>query len=180
MKGYKPIDVPEFIDFIENRMGFKEVFPKGYKERVWDRQLDSTPYNIRVCSTLTIGKGSHSRRAGRDAIRVVLVKGNSDRPFYTATSVYRTQNALENMRKRCRETILWYRAMKCGKCDHGMLLERTNKKDGHKFYGCSNFPECKHTEKEVGERVNKYDVSIEKARKADQKKKKAQGTLNFG
>ena len=38
------------------------------------------------------------------------------------------------------------RDVSCPLCVEGRLLQRENKKDGSIFYGCSNFPYCKHRE----------------------------------
>lgn len=39
---------------------------------------------------------------------------------------------------------------KCPGCKNGELIERKNRKDGSKFYGCSNYPRCKKTLSEQG------------------------------
>lgn len=35
--------------------------------------------------------------------------------------------------------------MKCGNCADGKLILRKNRKTGHEFWGCSNYPKCKKT-----------------------------------
>lgn len=42
----------------------------------------------------------------------------------------------------------WKSAKSCPACAHGTLLKRVNsrKPDAPSFYGCSRFPECRHTE----------------------------------
>lgn len=34
----------------------------------------------------------------------------------------------------------------CPKCEQGELLIRTNRTNGSRFYGCSMYPACDHTE----------------------------------
>lgn len=34
--------------------------------------------------------------------------------------------------------------LKCPQC-HQRLIERKNKKSGHKFWGCAGYPDCKYT-----------------------------------
>lgn len=42
----------------------------------------------------------------------------------------------------------WKSARSCPACAHGTLLQRVNsrKPDATPFYGCSRFPDCRHTE----------------------------------
>ncbi len=40
---------------------------------------------------------------------------------------------------------------KCPKCDHELVVRR-NKKNGQKFFGCSNFPICKHIESDPSQK----------------------------
>ena len=44
---------------------------------------------------------------------------------------------------------------KCGK----LLVRRTNKKDGSKFIGCSNYPKCKYT-RNIDDIINKERSSF--------------------
>ena len=50
-----------------------------------------------------------------------------------------SQSASSKQRKKSKTTNL--RCPKCGK----MLVIRTNRKDGSKFYGCSSYPKCTYT-----------------------------------
>lgn len=42
----------------------------------------------------------------------------------------------------------WKTAKRCPSCSSGMLIKRQKKRDpkGKPFYGCVNFPSCKHRE----------------------------------
>jgi DNA topoisomerase III len=36
----------------------------------------------------------------------------------------------------------------CPKCPTGKLVHRVNRKEGTRFLGCTNYPECKYTQPE--------------------------------
>lgn len=36
--------------------------------------------------------------------------------------------------------------LRCSECKTGTLVERVNKQNGGHFMGCSDWPECQHTE----------------------------------
>lgn len=42
--------------------------------------------------------------------------------------------------------------MICSQCG-SIMLERTNRKDGSKFFGCSTYPKCRHTESYIKEKI---------------------------
>ena len=37
------------------------------------------------------------------------------------------------------------RRKKCPRCKEGHTVQRTRKRDGRKFEGCSEFPKCRHS-----------------------------------
>ena len=39
----------------------------------------------------------------------------------------------------------------CPRCKDGFLVVRENRKTGDKFYGCTNYPVCQHTERKKPE-----------------------------
>ena len=47
----------------------------------------------------------------------------------------------------------WMRQFPCPKCASGYLILKTQRNSNKKFYGCSNYPDCKQTKnvKEVGD-----------------------------
>lgn len=92
----------------------------------------------------SISKTGLSRGVGEDAIRVVLVDNVSGKAV-GSKRVYRVPGWSQRMRER----IVWFTANKnrvkrCPRCN-AVMIKRTGKYGD--FYGCLNFPQCKHTEK---------------------------------
>ena len=135
-------------------MGFSHVFFDGTYLLVFERQVENTkgnlyPYKVRVFSSISSGQ---SRGVGEDAIRVVLINVDTDRPVKikgegkktkAGSRIYRTKSALTNLKERCREYFKYVFANKCPNCEQGILVKRTG--GSGDFYGCSNFPICNHT-----------------------------------
>lgn len=44
----------------------------------------------------------------------------------------------------------------CPKCGKGKLVHRTNRSTGEKFLGCSDYPNCKYTQKEEASDGDEY------------------------
>lgn len=52
---------------------------------------------------------------------------------------------VQNLKERMEQSVVSSTdAMTCNRCGSKMVL-RQNKKNGEEFYGCSNYPKCKHT-----------------------------------
>lgn len=52
---------------------------------------------------------------------------------------------VQNLKERMEQSVVASsNAMTCSRCGSTMVL-RQNKKNGEEFYGCSNYPKCKHT-----------------------------------
>ena len=107
---------------------------------------DDFRYSIRIYSSID-RRTNTTRDSGQDAIRVTLYDLFKERPVKVEKRVNRTQNALSNMRERARE--MWQyvstRNNICPTCQ-SLLVKRTAKRTKKQFLGCSNYPECKHTQ----------------------------------
>lgn len=58
---------------------------------------------------------------------------------------FKTDRAhVENLKERHNTPVFNAEIFTCKRCGSAMIL-RQNKKNGEKFYGCSNYPKCKHT-----------------------------------
>lgn len=171
----KYVNVPEadMRSMMEGECGFEQIKLDGTTELVFQRQVSSTqgrvfPYAVRVYSSVAYGS---TRGVGEDAIRVVLMNTETDRPVKimgegrknrdrkskAGSRIYRTaptglapekrvQELLDRLRDRCRDYFYHIVANQCPKCGSALALRRGNDND---FYGCTNFPECKHTQSEV-------------------------------
>jgi len=114
---------------------------------------------VRVYTSLGIGRLA-VRECGRDAVRIVVGASPDDRPglfrlLGDKKRIYRTAPKgehdarvsafLERLKAAIREG--YRQALHtpvCPACGHPMAI-RKNKKDGNKFYGCTEFPQCKGT-----------------------------------
>lgn len=145
---YVPIVEAEFAALMAE-MGFGEIKIPGTYERVYQRQVATKggklfPYAVRVYSSIV---GNDSRGVGEDAIRLVLIDMETDRPLKKAESrVYRTKSALENTRERARELFAMVIKNICPDCGekHGGFMRRRTGRNGD-FMGCSRYPHCRRT-----------------------------------
>jgi ssDNA-binding Zn-finger/Zn-ribbon topoisomerase 1 len=48
----------------------------------------------------------------------------------------------------------------CPKCSTGKLIKRTNTRTGTKFLGCTNFPDCKHTQRPEPEENERFPGGV--------------------
>lgn len=169
---YVTVTEADMRSMMEGECGFEQIRLNGTYEIVFQRQVESKqgrkfPYAVRVYSSVANGT---TRDVGEDAIRVVLINTVTDRPVKimgegrkggkkskagsrinrTAPTGIPTEERvaglLGRLRDRCRDYFYHIVANPCPKC-HGALSLRHG--GGNDFYGCTNFPECKHTQSEV-------------------------------
>ena len=169
MSRYVEITLNEFKKEIENEMGFtcinankgslndrggianEYIFERIVKHDTPEDMMqalkgDGFRYAVRVYSSIDRNTNT-TRDSGQDAIRVTLYDLKKERPVKVEKRVNRTQNALLNMRTRAREMWLYVTGDKnvCPTCK-SLLVKRTAKRTKKNFLGCSNYPECKHTQ----------------------------------
>jgi hypothetical protein len=169
----KYVNVPEadMRVLLEDECGFEQVPNNG--ELVFQRQVVSAkgrefPYAVRVYSSVIRGE---TRDVGEDAIRVVLMNTDTDRPVKimgegrknkdrkskAGSRIYRTAprgiptenrvaELLGRLRDRCRDYFYHVVANQCPKCDSALALRQGPSGD---FYGCTSYPDCRHTQQEV-------------------------------
>lgn len=147
--NYVPIDFQTMKKALVDDMGFS-IHDDPCGEYVFRRPVITKsgiehPYTLLVYSSVDRRTG-WTRDSGADAIRVVLidnVTGNPARP--SPKRVHRTKNALNNLRERCRaEFSFVLNSPRCPKCG-SVMVEKENRKTGHKFLSCSRFaPKKEH------------------------------------
>jgi hypothetical protein len=163
-EGTRYIEVPATKILAEMRAIGGAIQDKGGKcdEGLSGQEIhfDFTPPNrqtvVRVYTSLGIGHLA-VRECGKDAVRIVVgaARNSRFRPLGTQRRIYRTaiqgtyEKRVAAFLKRLRDAIReCYRiALQfpcCPVCNAPMAL-RSNKKSGHKFYGCVGYPECKGT-----------------------------------
>jgi hypothetical protein len=148
---YVPISESEMDNLLVSEMEFTKVdVPAGY-EFVYERQVETKsgkkfPYTVRIYSSIVRGE---SRGCGEDAIRVVLVDHEKNRVLKlngekgkAGQRIYRTKNALSNLKDRCREYFRKVISEGCPNC--GAVMAERKGKNGN-FLGCTRYPDCNGT-----------------------------------
>lgn len=137
MANYCEIQKEEMKNLLESK-GFKQVWVKGCKELVWekDSKVDSR-VALRVYSSIT---GETSRGCGEDAIRVVVWDSRINRPVTGAIRTNRVPGWQDRMVDKLKELASSFKFIRCQKC--GSYMMKREGKHGV-FLGCSNFPNCK-------------------------------------
>lgn len=138
---YIPITYSQFKSFMEDELKFKEIVVEGVHERIWSFVIVGTSYEIRVFSSVS-NVTDVTRHNGKDAIRCILIDTTKGTKPLVSHSVYRTKNALPNVRKYCRELWKSHRS----KCACGGLMVQRVSSTNHRFLGCTNYPNCKNTQ----------------------------------
>lgn len=142
---YKKINKEEFEDCLnQTALDFQEVDYNWTGELVYEAYSKKQTFTIRVFSSLDKRTGK-ARKKGSDAIRVVLLHTESDRPVMGQKRVHRIQTFCKNLQNRISNIVgnkdnITY----CPRCDSIMVV-RESKKTGNKFYGCTSYPDCKGT-----------------------------------
>ena len=163
MTRYVEISETDMRNMLETEMGFKQVFKDGTTELLFERPVEKKTgevynYSVRVYSSITPYDGK-SRGVGEDAIRVVLMDNTSGYPVKikgeskkqsAGSRIYRTKNALPNLRERCREYFKYVFSHACPSetCENGLMIKR--KGSYGEFYGCNQYPTCTEKRPVVG------------------------------
>ena len=139
---YTVITIEEMINFLSAKKGWVMTDP-GKGETYFDFPVKDTEVIIRVWSSIC---GNISRAKGKDAIRVVLLidKGIKTIGVKKYPRVTRQENWKQNLKARILDAYEYAKNIKtCEVC--GYLMAERQSKQGNIFYGCSRFPDCKHT-----------------------------------
>jgi len=151
-KGWVLVEPPGaecYFDFIPKKLAALQRPPiKNLKASVKPQQ-EVTAITIRVYSTIVHGA---SRSCGTDAIRVCIVAAitNKDagilKGIQSFKRVHRTQNWRENLTARVTEAYDWANnnIRFCPDCGSVLTVRLSNQ--GKQFFGCIQYPQCKHTE----------------------------------
>lgn len=141
---YVPIRYEDIREVLEDLMGFERRDDDRCWEMIWVRPVITKsgvrfPYEIKVYTTVDI-RTEVSRDVGTDAIRVVLMDTVTGRPVKKAEKrVFRTKNALTNLRERCRDMFKHVmQGPHCPKCS-SLMVVREGGPGKHKFWGCTHY-----------------------------------------
>jgi hypothetical protein len=135
---YNELDFPKQHNPLEGINAGELVYGKAFK-------VGQHPLSLRVYSSITHGQ---AKDVGSDAIRVALLLRRPDgeiRGIGKAKRVHRVKGWRLNLTKRVKSMVDSINAIvACPKC--GMPMAKRNGQHGE-FYGCSDFPKCKGTQK---------------------------------
>lgn len=142
-RQYVSIERNDFEDFLGTTCAYEEVDMEGVNEAVFAVNLPHPDLEIRIFSTLEGGKG---RGKGADAIRTVVWHTEQDAPVGGRTKTLRIETWRENLLSKIVDIMQNWRDEWHGECpDCGGVMCLRDGKFGE-FLGCSNFPDCRHTE----------------------------------
>lgn len=161
-RHYKKIFKQEFENFLHSISLFIEFPPQFYlfdweekngKLMRVDKTINEYGYfiglNDNICLKIysSIEKDDDTgRRAGEDAIRVVVAETDNAKPIRPAfKKIYRDGNWKEHFRTRVTEALKSLGMnVACPKCSSVLFLWRNTKTD-ERFLSCSKRPDCKYT-----------------------------------
>lgn len=133
---------------------FKKIAVSGTSELVYAKRVDRDGLQLSLRVYSGIAPSGQSRSVGTDAIRVTLFMRAADGKVAMlggSKRVHRVAGWRANLQKRVSS---WEESLpdrKCPKCGNPLVIRKG--KNGE-FYGCTHYPECRHTEQ-----VQKYVLS---------------------
>lgn len=137
----KSIKLWEYVGFLQGE--------HCYKIRVNER--------VSILIRSSIEKDGYAADTGENSIRLWLVNSTDNKPLAKSVDAY-TQRVIgweARLKEKIREVYNTGVSMvNCPKCS-GVMIER--KGAYGKFYGCSNYPNCKHTMKSLPVIKQQYD-----------------------
>ncbi|QLG30025.1 topoisomerase DNA-binding C4 zinc finger domain-containing protein (plasmid) [Halorarum halophilum] len=162
---YVQITKDEFDEFVADELPreFEEKEWNWTQEAVYDCELPRGEHTfvLRIWSSVDVRDG-YGRKKGGDAIRVQCLVVDEDKgpgswkpivhhsqlPDDCGSHIKRTDGWKDRVKRHliALESIVGgEQYQECIWCDRPMIV-RTNKSTGDEFFGCSGFPDCRHTE----------------------------------
>jgi len=144
-REYTRITKSEFEEALEETsLDFKEVNYNWTGELVYEATSQKGMFTMRIYSSLDKRTGE-ARDKGSDAIRLVVLHTESERPVVTEKRTNRIKTWKKNLKKKINNVAQNSGNIEtCDNCGSVMVI-RENKDSGNKFYGCTGYPECKNT-----------------------------------
>lgn len=144
MAHYENITLADMRSHLEPQ-GFSQLTLDGVREAVFGKRvdIDGLPLSLRVYTG--INPDGNSRDVGADAIRCNIFFRKSDGDVAKVASskrVHRVAGWRNNLQKRIDELTIEGKCDKCG----APMVRRKNKAKRTEFLGCSNYPNCRHTQ----------------------------------
>lgn len=115
------------------------------KEWIYEAESASGRFIMRIYSSVD-RRTDKSRKKDSDAIRLVVLEADSERPVMKEKRTNRIKTWPKNLKKKIahisnRKDELNF----CDNCSSVMVI-RENKDNGNRFLGCSAYPDCRYTE----------------------------------
>ena len=151
MAHFYNITLAEMTAFLAPQ-GFKVITLPNTYEVVFSKRVDQQDGVKKVQLSLRVYtgiEGENSREVGGDAIRVALFQRLEDGRIIKLGGekrVHRVVGWKANLQNRLDKWVENMPTRVCPQC-HGYMLKRKRKGTSDEFYGCANFPICKHTER---------------------------------
>lgn len=145
-RTYKKFDKEEFEECLEGTsLIFKEKDYDWTGELVYEAYSENETFILRVYSSLDKKTGK-AREKGDDAIRIVVLHNETERPVLKEKRTNRIQTWCMNLGKKINKVIDKKKDLTfCEECGNLMVI-RKNKQSGDKFWGCTSWPDCENTE----------------------------------
>jgi len=129
----------------ETDYNFKKVDHNWTGEIVYETKSENGKFIMRIFSSLDKHTGK-ARDKGSDAIRTVVVDKETGRPVLGEKRTNRIKTWPKNLKQKIQNVSDRYGDIQmCNRCGSVMVI-RENSENSDKFYGCSNYPDCKNTE----------------------------------
>jgi hypothetical protein len=141
----------QYVNVTQNEMeehllpqGFKRVTVPGTVELVYAKRVDRDELQLSLRVYTGIVPSGNSRGVGEDAMRVTIFQRTADGVVKMAGGskrVHRVRGWRKNLQNRIDawEDLLGPQCPTCG----NLMVERDGRNG--KFYGCSNYPDCRQT-----------------------------------
>ena len=147
-REYEEISSREFFEFLQDlpyKFDWIEDVPT--KEMVYESSApfpDNSSIHLRVYSTID-KRSAKSRKKGADAIRTVIYDYHLKRPIGGRTKTLRIKTWRKNLREKIESIVEDTESYvnRCPECGNWMVKKSGQYGD---FLGCSNYPNCDHTE----------------------------------
>lgn len=152
-RQYENVTEDEFDAFMDDLAAYEKSVPADAREVVYDIPLPADELVVRVWSTLVRG---NSRAKGKDAIRAVVWDTEKGQPIGGREKTLRlgpTDSNPEgwkgNLRPKIQDLVANWRNYdkECPECGARMALREPDRNDDwDPFWGCTNYPNCQHSE----------------------------------
>jgi len=152
-RQYENVTEAEFDAFMDDLAKYEKSVPENAREIVYDIPTPSDTLVVRVWSTLVRG---NSRAKGQDAIRAVVWDTEEEQPIGGREKTLRlgpTDSNPEgwkgNLRPKIVDLVSSWRDYdkECPECGNRMALREPSRGDDwDAFWGCTNYPNCQHSE----------------------------------